>query len=227
MSIRRSSSVFFALGVILVALSLVVVAVVVPFATRLPGNTDLMVHYSGTASLLNPAALQSGDIGHALASNVPTTVDRRVQVVSTDGTTAIVKDGLNIRAGNLEIPTSQTYALNRTSLKGVKSTDGTAVAPSMGALSSAFPIGPKSNNSYRFYDSTTRAIVPITYTGAAQRDGRSVNVYTISASGPVGDPTLLKLLPSALPKSLLPAVAGLLPPAVRAQFTPSDVAQLP
>jgi hypothetical protein len=211
----------------LVALSLVLVFVVVPFATRLPGNTDLIVHYSGAASLLNSTALQSRDIGHALESNIPTTVDRRVQVVSTDGTTAIVKDSLNIRAGNQEIPTSQTYALNRTSLKGVKSTNGAAVAPSTGALSSAFPIGPKSNNSYRFYDSTTRAIVPISYSGRAQRDGRSVNVYTISASGPVEDPTLLKLLPSALPKSLLPAVAGLLPAAVRAQFTPSVVAQLP
>jgi hypothetical protein len=101
------------------------------------------------------------------------------------------------------------------------------VAPSTGALSSAFPIGPKSNNSYRFYDSTTRAIVPISYSGQAQRDGRSVNVYTISASGPVQDPTLLKLLPPALPKSLLPALAGVLPAAVRAQFTPSVVAQLP
>jgi hypothetical protein len=226
-SIRRSSSVFFALGVIFVALSLVVVAVVVPFATRLPGNTDLMVHYSGTASLLNSTALQSGDIGHALASNIPSTVDRRVQVVSTDGTAAIVKDSLNIHAGNQDIPISQTYALNRTTLKGVKSPNGTAVAPSTGALSSAFPIGPKSNNSYRFYDSTTRSIVPISYSGGGQRDGRSVNVYTISASGPVQDPTLLKLLPSALPKSLLPALAPLLPAAVRAQLTPSVVAQLP
>jgi hypothetical protein len=227
MSVRRSSIVLSTVGIVLIALSLLVVFVVVPFATRLPGSTDLTVHYSGTASLLNSAALQSGDISHSIESNVPTTVDRQVKVLSTHGTTAILKDSLNIHAGSQNIVDAHTYALNRTSLKGVKSSNGTAVEPSTGALSSAFPIGPKPNNSYRYYDPTTRTIVPIAYTGRARTGGRSVNVYKIAASGPVKDAAVLKLLPPALPKSLLPALAGILPASVRAQFTPAVVGGLP
>src|SRR5438445_1304860 len=94
MSVRRSSIVLSTVVIGLIGLSLVVVFVVVPFATTLPGSTDLTVHYSGTASLLNSAALQSGDVGHAIESNVPTTVDRQVKVVSTHGTTAILNDRL-------------------------------------------------------------------------------------------------------------------------------------
>jgi hypothetical protein len=227
MSVRRSSKVLGTIGTVLIALSLLVVFVVVPFATRLPGSTDLTVHYSGTASLLNSAALQSGDTSHALASNIPTTVDRQIKVLSTHGTTAVLKDGLNIHAGSQNIIDAHTYAINRTSLKGVKSLNGTAAEPSPGALSSAFPIGPKSDNSYRFYDPTTQTIVPIVYTGLAHSGGRSVNVYNIAASGLVKDPGVLKLLPPALPKSLLPALARILPASLRAQFTPAVVAQLP
>ena len=82
-------------------------------------------------------------------------------------------------------------------------------------MSSTFPIGPQANDSYRYYDSTTRGIVPISYTGHATRDGRSVNVYKIASTGAVKDPGLLKLLPPSLPKKLIVSLAPLLPAAVR------------
>jgi Porin PorA len=228
MGIRRSSIIFGAVGVVLIALSLVIEFVVVPIATQLPGSTNLPVTYTGTGTLLNSAALQAGDTSHIIASNVPITVDRQVKVTSVHGGTAIVADDLTVHAGSQTLPDDHTYALDRTTLEGVAPPSGIAVEPSVGALSSAFPIGPQaSSSSYRFYDSTTRNIVPVSYTGTATRQGRSVNVYAISSVGPVKDPGLLKMLPPSLPKKLLGSLAPLLPAAVRAEITPATLAALP
>jgi hypothetical protein len=228
MAIRRSSIVLGAVGVVLIALALVIEFVVVPIATQLPGSTNLPVTYSGTGTLLNSAALQSGDTSHVIASNVPITVDRQVKVTSVHGGTAIVADDLTIHAGSQTLPSDHTYALDRTTLEGAAPPTGIAVEPSAGALSSAFPIGPQaSSGAYRFYDSTTRNIVPVSYAGHATREGRPVNVYTISSVGPVKDPGLLKMLPPSLPKKLLGSLAPLLPAAARAEITPATLAALP
>src|SRR5260370_28412973 len=133
--------------------------------------------------MLKSGVLQSGDNKNGIAANVPTNVDRRVKVTSVRGDTAIVSDDLTIHAGSQTLPSDHTYALDRTTLEGVTPPPGISVEPSRGALSSAFPIGPAANNSYRYYDPTTRGIVPISYTGHASRDGRSVNVYTIASTG--------------------------------------------
>jgi cytoskeletal protein RodZ len=226
-TVRRSSIVLGAVGIVLVVLALLVWFVVVPVATQLPASTDLKVTYSGTGTLLNASALQSGDTKDVIAANVPIIVDRELKVTSVHGGTAIVADNLTIHAGTQTLPSDHTYALDRTTMDGVTPPAGIAVEPSVGALSSAFPIGPKANSSYRYYDSTTRKIVPIRYAGAATREGRAVNVYKISAAGPVKDPGLLKMLPLSLPKKLLAGLAPLLPAAVRAEVTPATLAALP
>ena len=56
MSIRRSSIVLGVAGVAVIVLAIVVRFVVVPIATRLPGDTDVTAHYVGVASLLNSEA---------------------------------------------------------------------------------------------------------------------------------------------------------------------------
>src|SRR6516225_10276279 len=181
MPVRRSSIILAGIGVVLIVLGVLVRFVVVSVATKLPGSTNLGVTYSGKATLLNSSALQSGDTKNVIATNVPTAVDRRVKVTSIHGDTAIVSDDLTIHAGSQTLTSDHTYALDRTTLEGVTPPPGISVEPSVGALSSAFPIGPQPNDSYRFYDSTTRDIVPISYAGHATRDGRSVNVYRIAS----------------------------------------------
>jgi hypothetical protein len=210
-----------------IVLALLVWFVVVPIATQLPGNTDLKVNYAGTGTLLNASALRAGDTAHVIAKNVPVTVNRELKVTSVHGSTAIVADNLTIEAGTQTLPSDHTYALDRTTLQGVAPPAGIAVEPSAGALSSAFPLGPKASDSYRYYDPTTRNIVPIRYAGSTAVDGRSVNIYDISSAGPAKDPGLLKMLPPALPKKLLTSLAPLLPAAVRAEMTPAAVAALP
>ena len=227
MPVRRSSIILAGIGVVLIVLGVLVRFVVVPVATKLPGSTNLGVTYSGQATLLNSSALQSGDTKNVLVANVPATVDRRVKVTSIHGDTAIVSDDLTIHAGSQTLPSDHTYALDRTTLEGVTPPPGIPAEPSVGALSSTFPIGPEANDSYRFYDSTTRGIVPISYTGHATRDGRSVTVYRIASTGAVKDPGLLKLLPPSLPKKLIASLAPLLPTAVRAKITPATLAALP
>jgi hypothetical protein len=226
-AVRRSSIVLGAVGIVLVVLGVLVRFVVAPIATQLPGSTDLKVTYSGTGTLLNASALQSGDTKHVIATNVPITVDRELKVTSVHGGTAIVTDDLKIHAGSRTLPSDHTYALDRTTMNGVAPPAGIAVEPSVGALSSAFPIGPRADSSYRYYDSTTRNIVPVSYAGSATREGRAVNVYKISSAGPVKDPGLLKMLPPSLPKKLLAGLAPLLPAAVRAEVTPATLAALP
>ena len=145
MPIRRSSIVLAVIGIVLIVLAVLVRFVVVPVATKLPGSTNLSVTYSGTATLLNSSALQSGDTKNVIAANVPTTVDRRLKVTSVHGDTAIVSDDLTIHAGSQTLPSDHTYALDRTTLEGVTPPAGIAVEPSVGALSSTFPIGPQAN----------------------------------------------------------------------------------
>jgi Porin PorA len=227
MPVRRSSIVLATVGVVLIVLGVLVRFVVVPVATKLPGSTNLSVTYGGTATLLNRSALQSGDTKNVIATNVPITVDRQLKVTSIRGEVAIVSDDLIIHAGSQTLPSDHTYALNRSTLEGVTPPAGVSVEPSVGALSSMFPIGPAADSSYRYYDSTTRNIVPISYTGHATRDGRSVNEYQITSTGAVKDPGLLKMLPPALPKKLIAGLAPLLPAAEQAKFTPAVVAALP
>jgi hypothetical protein len=226
-SIRRSSLVLAAVGLVLAALAVLVRVVIVPTATKLPGDTDETVHYSGKATMLNSAALQSGDTAHAIDSNVPITIDRRIRATSTHGDTAIINDLLTIHANKQDLASSHSYAIDRNDMYGSTPPAGTTVEPSKGALSSAFPRDGKRDDSYSFYDVTTRSIVPVHYTGGATREGREVNVYKITADGPVKDPSLLKTLPPALPKKLVAGLNPSLPPATQAKFTPAAIAALP
>ncbi|MFI8946725.1 porin PorA family protein [Streptomyces sp. NPDC053750] len=227
MSARRSTIVLATVAAVLVAAAAVVRFVVAPGATKLPDDTDQKVHYTGRATLLDAEALKSGDTAHALRSGIPVTVERHVRAVSTHGDTAVLKDTLTVRAGEQSMPSSKTYAVDRETREGTAPPSSTPVEPSRGALSSAFPPDAAQDDSYTYYDSTTRSIVPVRYTGSAQREGRAVNVYKITTSAPVKDPETLRTLPGALPKQLITGLHPVLDPAARARFTPAALAALP
>ena len=182
MPVRRSSIVLATVGVVLIVLGVLVRFVVVPVATKLPGSTNLSVTYSGTATLLNSSALQSGDTKNVIATNVPTTVDRQLKVTGIQGDTAIVSDDLTIHAGSQALPSDHTYALDRTTLEGVTPPPGIVVEPSRGALSSTFPIGPQANDSYRYYDSTADRIFQFKYQGASGTTAGDIDGFVALAS---------------------------------------------
>jgi len=135
LSVRRSSVVLAGIGIVLIVLGVLVRFVVVPVATKLPGNTSLGITYSGQATLLNSSALQSGDTKNVIATNVPTAVDRRVKVTSIHGDTAIVSDDLTIHAGSQTLTSDHTYAR-----LGRSRTTPTAFTTQPPATSSRFPM---------------------------------------------------------------------------------------
>ncbi|MFD7769245.1 porin PorA family protein [Streptomyces sp. NPDC059787] len=227
MSARRPRIVLTTVAVVLVTVAAVLRLVVAPNATKLPGDTDQTVHYAGEATMLDSKALQSGDTAHALRSGIPVTADRRVRVMSTHGDTAVVEDVMTVHAGEQSLPSPKTYAIDRKSRKGTSPPASTPAEPSRGALSSAFPPDAAQDDSYTYYDATTRSIVPVRYTGTAQREGRAVNVYEIEVSAPVKDPAVLKPLPAALPKKLVAGLVPTLDPKTRALLTPAALAALP
>ncbi|MGW4549333.1 porin PorA family protein [Streptomyces violaceorubidus] len=227
MAARRSTVLLVTLAAVLVAAAAVLRFVVAPNATKLPADADQTVHYSGRATVLDSEALRNGDTAHALVSDVPVTADRRVRVVSTHGGTAVLEDTMTVRVGEQTLPSSKTYAVDRESRRGTSPPAGTTVEPSLGALTSAFPPDAARDDSYTYYDATTRSIVPVRFTGRAEREDRAVNVYEIEVSAPVKDPEVLKPLPAALPKRLLAALVPSLGSDARARLTPGAIAALP
>ncbi|WP_432184047.1 porin PorA family protein [Streptomyces tendae] len=227
MSARRPTILLITVAVALLAAAAAVRLVVAPNVTKLPGGTDQTVQYAGEATLLDSKALQSGDTAHALRSGVPVTVDRRIRVASTHGDTAVLEDTMTVHAGEQSLPSSKTYAIDRGSRKGTSPPASTPAEPSRGALSSAFPPGAAQDDSYTYYDATTRSIVPVHYTGTARREGRTVNVYEIKVSAPVKDPATLEPLPAALPKNLVASLVPGLDSTARARFTPAVLSALP
>ncbi|MET8665788.1 porin PorA family protein [Streptomyces tendae] len=227
MSARRPTILLITVAVALLAAAASVRLVVAPNVTKLPGDTDQTVQYAGEATLLDSKALQSGDTAHALRSGVPVTVDRRIRVTSTHGDTAVLEDTMTVHAGEQSLPSSTTYAIDRGSRKGTSPPASTPAEPSRGALSSAFPPGAAQDDSYTYYDGTTRSIVPVHYTGTTRREGRTVNVYEIKVSAPVKDPATLEPLPAALPKKLVASLVPGLDSTARARFTPAVLSALP
>ncbi|MGW7571585.1 porin PorA family protein [Streptomyces tendae] len=227
MSARRPTILLITVALALLAAAAAVRLVVAPNVTKLPGDTDQTVRYAGEATLLDSKALQSGDTAHALRSGTPVTVDRRIRVTSTHGDTAVLEDTMTVHAGEQSLPSSKTYAIDRGSRKGTSPPASTPAEPSRGALSSAFPPGAAQDDSYTYYDATTRSIVPVHYTGTARREGRTVNVYEIKVSAPVTDPATLEPLPSALPKKLVASLVPGLDSTARAHFTPAVLSALP
>ncbi|MFB6772653.1 porin PorA family protein [Streptomyces sp. NPDC056337] len=227
MSARRPSIVLITMAVILVAAAAVVRLVVAPNATKLPADTDQTVHYAGETTMLDVKALRSGDTAHVLRSGIPVTADRRVRVTSTHGDTAVIEDTMTVRAGEQSSPSAKTYAVDRASRKGVSPPASTSAENSRGALSSAFPPDAEQDDSYTYYDATTRSVVPVRYTGTARREGRAVNVYEIKVSAPVKDPAVSKPLPTALPKKLFASLVPALDSKARARLTPTVLAALP
>ncbi len=227
MSAYRPSIVLITMAVLLVAAAAIVRLVVAPNATKLPADTDQTVHYAGETTMLDGKALRSGDTAHALRSGIPVTADRRVRVTSTHGDTAVIEDTMTVHAGEQSLPGSKTYAIDRTSRKGAPPPASTSAENSRGALSSAFPPDAEQDDSYTYYDATTRSIVPVRYTGTARREGHAVNVYEIKVSAPVKDPAVLKPLPTALPKKLVASLVPALDSRTRARLTPTVLTGLP
>lgn len=218
MAFRRSSILLAVLGIVLIALAATVRPLIVPWATRLPGDIDVTLKYAGTATVLDSEALAAGDVEHALVSDVPATVDRRVHVVTTKGDKALVADDTTVRVGETKMPSSFKYAVDRDSLQATRApADWKDIQPAKG-LTVAFPIAPEPDDRYTYFDPMTQSTTRVDFKGKDRVRGRDVNNYRMTVTGALKDRATLATLPPALPKALAVSLLPQLPPASAAEI---------
>jgi hypothetical protein len=212
----RKSTVFLAGGA---AIALVAAAVVrfwvVPGLLQLPADLDTTLQYTGTANILDPAALQTGNLANAIRTGVPVTATEHVQVRSTHGQTAVVTDEFTLtRDGNTKLSvTTSTYAVDRTNLAAVAAPPGERVDPHEG-LAIGFPLPPEKTD-YTYWDPPTQAGATAAYQRTERHADRDTYVYRLQTKGPLRDTESLGDVPKSLPKSLLLGLAPTLPPDVQ------------
>jgi hypothetical protein len=205
------------LGVVLIAAAAIFRFVVVPMASKLPADAETTAQYVGKATMLNPQALQAGDVANALARDLDVTNDRHVHVSATNGDTAVVHDDSTIRAGGQDLEDMHTYAIDRTTMQAAPAPDGTEVEDHTG-LTITLPINPSTGDSYTLWDPSTQSSAPVTYVGEESRNGREVNHYQATATGPLESVSLSSQLPSALPRELAARLVPLLPAGTQQQL---------
>ncbi|MDT0268497.1 porin PorA family protein [Streptomyces sp. DSM 44915] len=222
---RRSTWVLSGSAAVLVAASVVTRLVVYPSVHQIPEDTDTTFEYTGTATLLNAAAVESGDLANAFLTDIPITLDRHVKVVETDGSTAVVTDDVVVTgADGTELSaTSHRWAVDRENLGDVPAPEGSEAEEHQGLVIS-WPLDPKEQD-YTLWDATTATEAPAVYDRTEEVEGRTAYVYVIEAAGALADPAMLERFPVALPRDVLAGIAQGLP--AEQQPDPALLAQLP
>ncbi|NUR24802.1 MAG: DUF3068 domain-containing protein [Catenulispora sp.] len=229
---RRSAVVLGVCGLVVAVVGVVFEPVAGPMVSKLPSDTDLTVHYSGTASVIDQTAVAGGDLLGAFKTNVPVTLDRRIHVTSTSGNTSIVGDDQTLKiTGMPPIPDNHVYALDRKTLEAGPAPAGKTADPASG-IPIGWPVSPSAHHAYKYYDPTTQTSSDFTYTGDTEVKGRgALKFHAQTAPGPVKDKMLLATLPPTLSKSVAQTLAAsplpILPKETQALLTPDVVAALP
>ena len=217
---RKSALLLGAGGVLLLAAAAAVRFTVLPQVHQVPATLDTTIHYSGTATMLNAAALANGDLAHAFATGVPVTAVQEVKVTAIHDTTAVMPSAVVVTGADKStlLGSQHVYALDRVTLEAVTPPAGSEAEPATG-LVLGFPLTPKAID-YQYWDTTTQAATPAKYTRAETHAGRDTFVYIVKASGPVKDPKTLAVLPANLPKAALAGLATALPAAQQEMLAP-------
>jgi hypothetical protein len=177
--------------------------VAAPALVQLPADLDTTVQLTGTTSMLNQSAIQSGDIFHALSLGMPITITNRVWVTATQGETAVVANRSTVTGPGGEVisVTQHSWAVNRKTMEEAPAPPGSSVSPHHG-LVVGFPLTPEPHD-YPYWDFPTQTTVTARYQGERSFDGHQVYVYSVHASGVITDPEILKTVPKTIPLELI------------------------
>src|SRR5215469_183094 len=186
------------------------------YVAQLPSNYNKTRTYDGTIhSLVNPAALGSGNLGAAIRTGLPATLTDHVMTQQTSGNTALIQDTRTISASHATVASTVShYAVDRQSLEATRNHPSNwSVTPATG-LTVSWPLGAKKQN-YTGWVYLTKTTTPLKFVGEAPQGG--INTYQYHATvapTPIKNPQALAGLPKALPTSLLPRIsaAGIIPP---------------
>jgi len=216
----RKGAFFLAAGaVLLLAAGAATRYVVLPTVYQVPSDVDTTTEYSGTLSMLNPAALAAGDASKLFLTNVPVTAEQHVKAVSASGRTVVMSSDTAVKGpdGNTMVTSNHVYSLDRVTLEAAPPPAGSNAETHTG-LALGFPLKPEQKD-YQYWDSTTQAAVAAKYARTEPKGGRDAYVFVTHAEGSIKDPKVRALLPASLPKSALPLFAGTLPSELRGILT--------
>jgi hypothetical protein len=201
-------------AIVCLAVAAVLTWVVVPGRAKLPAHEQATRHYEGTATtLLNPAALDSGDSTKVLLQNVPVVADRTVKVSATDGDAAEVHDTRVVRTANGQAlgRTESTYAVDRKSLDAAGSHPASWKVLNQHGLTINWPVGAGKKN-YVGWVGDTQSTTPLTYIRAERHRGIDAYVYNLRATAaPIKDPQVLAALPQSISPTKLGGLVSALP----------------
>ncbi len=203
--------------VLLVAAGLMAWWITPSYIARTPNDYNKTRTYTGTIhTLVNPAALATGNLSAAIKTGLPATLTDQVKVLQTSGNTALVQDTRTITtAGSPVGKTVSKYAVNRQTLEATTShpSNWSGVTPARG-LTVSWPLGAKQQN-YTGWVYLTQTTTPLRYVKQAQQGG--INTYEYQATvppTPIKNPQALAGLPKTLPVALLARIsaAGIISP---------------
>lgn len=220
---RKTAIACGALGLILVLAAFLLAFWITPsYIARLQSNSNTVRNYDGRVlTLVNPAALASGNLSGAVITGIPETLRRQVRVLQTSGNTALVHDTTTATGtGRIIGSISSQYAISRTSFEATASHPSSWNVTRATGLTFNWPIGAKQQN-YTGWVPFTQTTVPLRYVRQEPQNGINTNVYEATVpSTPVRNDQVLRTLPMALPVSLLPEIvkAGLIPATVPAEL---------
>ncbi|CAM5593815.1 hypothetical protein GCM10010261_50600 [Streptomyces pilosus] len=208
---RKSSWILTGSAVVLVTASALTRFSLHPALHQVPDDTRTTFRFEGSATLLNPAALEAGDFSKAFLADLPVVLDRSVEVRDTSGRTAVVSDGVVLRGRDgTELNSSEdVWAVDRRDLTERPVPAGSGAEEHEGLVIS-WPLEPERRD-YRFWDTGTRKAVPARYDRTESVSGREAYVYVVEADGALADPSTAKALPPALPRQVVAGLAAALP----------------
>ncbi len=202
--------------ILLIAAGLMAWWITPSYIARMPANYNKTRDFTGTIdSVVNPAALSTGNLSAAIKTGLPASLTEHVKVLQTSGNTAQVQDTRTISgAGTLLGQITSKYAVNRQTLEATTSHPSSwSVVPAKG-LTVSWPLGAKKQN-YTGWNPYTETTTPLKYVTQTKQGG--INTYQYDSAippTPLKNPQVLARLPKALPASLLPHIvaAGILTP---------------
>lgn len=201
---RKWGVVLAVVGVLLIAGAAVLRFVVVPAGQALPADTDERIAYTGTVTAIDPAALETGDLGAGGASELPVRVDRRLTVLETEGDSARVRDASVVTAtetGETVNRASYVYTVDRRTMHAVPSFTDEPAEDAEG-LVIGFPIGSEKLN-YVGWVQDVEQTAHVKYEGERDVDGLAAYEYGGEFSTEVPASELPGGAPSSLPKEQL------------------------
>ena len=200
--------------VLLVAAGLMAWWITPTYIARLPSDYSKVRTYDGTiGTLINPAALATGNLSAAVKTGLPHTVKNSVKVTQTSGNTALVKDTITDTTSGRQIGAlTSNYAVDRQSLEATGSHPASWHVTNARGLTFSWPIGAHKQN-YTGWVPLTQSTTPLTYMTQVQHGG--ITTYEYQSNVPptrITNPQVLAVLPKALPVALLPRIeaAGLI-----------------